>query len=121
MNNTNFLQILLTQTNVVYKFTCPFRKLLSENDITHNSYIGHTTTILSRRFTSHLSDINALKQHLMTKHNKDIEKHKSPDIRKILINNAKIKYKISNKNRLQILQTITMQKKNYYKKHSRQV
>ena len=36
----------------------------------------------------------------MTKHNKDNDKHKSPDIRKILINNTII-YKDNNKNRLQ--------------------
>ena len=34
----------------------------------------------------------------MTKHNKDANKLKSPDIRKILINNTKIIYKNNNKN-----------------------
>ena len=29
----------------------------------------------------------------MTKHNKDIDKLKSPDIKKILINNTKLTYK----------------------------
>ena len=56
----------------------------------------------------HLSDISAIKQHLKTKHNKDIDKLKSRDIRKILINNTKIMYKNNYKNRLQILEVITM-------------
>ena len=34
----------------------------------------------------------------MTRHNKDIDKLKSSDIRKILINNIKILYKDHNKN-----------------------
>ena len=79
----------LTQTNAVYKFTCPLRECFSKNDITPNTYIGHTTTTLSRCFTYHLSDISAIKQH-MTKHNKDPDKLKSPDIRKIPINKTKI-------------------------------
>ena len=44
----------------------------------------------------------------MTKHNKDTEKLKSPDIRKILINNAKIIYKSNNKNCLQISDALTI-------------
>ena len=50
----------------------------------------------------------------MTKHNKDTDKLKSYDIRKILINNTKILFKINNKNRLEILEALTMKKK---KKH----
>ena len=44
----------------------------------------------------------------MTKHHKDTDKPKSPDIWKILINNTKIIYKNNNKNRLQILEPIIM-------------
>ena len=68
--------------------------------------MGHTTTMLSRRLTYHLSDISAIKQHIMTKYNKDTDLLKSPDIRKILINNTKIIYK-NNKKHLQILKAIT--------------
>ena len=50
----------------------------------------------------------------MTKPNKDTNKPKSPDIRKILINNTKIIYKNKNKNRLQIIEAITMKIKNKY-------
>ena len=42
----------------------------------------------------------------MTKHNKNTDKFKSPNIRKILINNTKIINKNNNKNRLQILEAI---------------
>ena len=44
----------------------------------------------------------------MTKHNKDTEKLKSSDIRKILITNTKIIYKNNNKTRLQILEGLTI-------------
>ena len=44
----------------------------------------------------------------MTMDYKDTNKLKSPHIRKILINNAKIIYKNNNKNRLQILEAITI-------------
>ena len=47
----------------------------------------------------------------MAKYNKDTDKLKSLDIRKILINKAKIIYKNSNKNSLQILEAITILKK----------
>ena len=80
----------LTQTNVVYKFTCPFRECLMENNITPNTCIGYTTTTLFGRLTNHFCDVSTIKQYLRTKHNKDTDKVKSPDIRKILINNTKI-------------------------------
>ena len=48
----------------------------------------------------------------MIKNNKDTDKLKSPDIRKILINNINIIYKNNNKNRLQILEAITKKLKN---------
>ena len=106
-NNRNSDKTPLTQTNVVYKFICPFQECLSENNITPNTYIGHTTTTLSCCLTYHPSNISAIKQHLMTKHNKDTDKLKSPDIRKILINNTKNIYK-NNKNHLQIFEAITI-------------
>ena len=81
-----------------------------------NICFGHTTTTLSHRFTYHFSHTSAIKQHLMTKHNKDSDKLKSLDIRKILINNTKIIYKNNNKTRLQIVEVITIKnKKTYYK------
>ena len=44
----------------------------------------------------------------MTKYNKDIDKLKSLDIRKILINNTKIIYRNNNKDHLLILKAITI-------------
>ena len=46
----------------------------------------------------------------MTKHSKDTDKLKSPDIRKIPIDDIKIIYKNYNKSRLQILDGITIKK-----------
>ena len=102
---------LLRQTNIVYKFTRLFQECFTENSIIPNSYIGYKTTTLSRRLTYHLSDISAIKQLLMTNHKKDTDKLKSPDIRKIQINNTKIIYRKNNKNRLQILEAITIKNK----------
>ena len=108
-NNTNPPQTHLTQTNVLYEFTCPFWESFLENNITPNIYICHTTTTLTRHLTYHLPDISTIKQPNMTKHNKDNDKLKSPDIRKILINNTKIVYK-NNKN------PFTNPRSNNYKK-----
>ena len=44
-NNTNSVKIYLNQTNIVYKFICPFWEFLLKNK--NNSYIGYTTTTLS--------------------------------------------------------------------------
>ena len=52
------------------------------------------------------SDVSAIKQYLMIKHNKDTDNLKSPDIKKILIDNTNIINKNNNKNRLQILEAI---------------
>ena len=52
-----------------------------ENNITPNIYIGHTTTTLYRRLTDRFSDISAIKQHMMTKYNKDTDTLESPDMK----------------------------------------
>ena len=44
-----------------------------------------------------MSVMSAIKQYLITEHNKDTDKLKSPDITKILINNTKLCIKISTK------------------------
>ena len=66
-NNANSVKIHLNQTNVVYKFICPFRECLPKNK--NNSYIGYTTTTLSCRHTYNLSGNSAIKQHSIIKHN----------------------------------------------------
>ena len=110
-NNKNSDKPHLTQSNVVYRFICPFREYLSENNIIPNTYIGYTTTTLSRRLTYSLFEVSAIKQQIRTKHDKETDKLKSPDIKKILINNTKIIYKNNNINCLQILEAITIKKK----------
>ena len=45
---------------------------------TLNTYIGYTITTLTHRLIYNLSNINAIEQHIMTKHNKDTDKHKTP-------------------------------------------
>ena len=45
-NNTNFAKIHLYQTNVVYKFICPFCECLPKNK--NNSYIGNLLSFLLR-------------------------------------------------------------------------
>ena len=63
-----------------------------------------------KTLTYHLSDISAIEQHIITKYNKDTDKHKSPDIRKVLIYNTKIIYKNNSKKYLQILKAISIKK-----------
>ena len=52
-----------------------------------------------------------MKQQLITKHNIDTDKLKIPDIRKIMINNAKLMYKNNHKNCLETLDAIIIKKK----------
>ena len=61
------------QTNVVYKFICPFQEFLPKNK--NDSYIGYTTSMLSRRLTYHLSENNALKQYFIIKNNYSTNPH----------------------------------------------
>ena len=65
-----------------YLFIYAFRECLLENSIKINTYIGHTTTTLSRRITYHLSDKSTIKQHQITKYNNDAEKLTSSVIQK---------------------------------------
>ena len=91
IDNTNSTKIHLNKTNVVYKFTCPFRECLLKNK--NNSYTGYTTTILTRRFTYHLSENSTIKQHLIIKHNKSTNQLTSSDAQKIFTDNTIIIYK----------------------------
>ena len=84
-NNTNSAKIHLNQTNVVYKFICPFWECLPKNK--NNSYIGYTTTTLSHCVTYHLSENSDIK-HLIIKYNNNSNQLTSFDVRKILIDNT---------------------------------
>jgi hypothetical protein len=69
----------LQQTNVVYKFSCPYEDCKLQNNV---SYIGLTTTTLSRRLTCHLSS-GGPKTHFQLIHD-------APLTRTILEENTKI-------------------------------
>ena len=86
-NNTNSAKILLNQTNIVFKFICPFQKCLLK--IKNNIYMGYASTTLSRHLTYHLSENSTIKQHLIIKYNKSTDQITSSDVRKILTDNTK--------------------------------
>ena len=71
-------------------FTYRFQDCLSENYLKNNTYIGNTTTTLSRQLTYNFSDTSTIKQYLMTKHNNDTKKLPSSDKGKILNNHRRI-------------------------------
>ena len=101
-NNINSTKIHLNQTNVVYKFICPFWECLLTNK--NNSYIGYTTTTLYHHLTYHLSENSAIKQHLMIRYNNSTNQLTSSNVRKILTDNIIIIYKNNNKKRFQIIE-----------------
>lgn len=91
---------LLKETNVVYEFKCPF------GDCAHrpnNSYIGHTTTTLSRRMTMHLQN-GAPKQHLRSAHNRTLT-------RSDLLNNTAILTRCGHRNKLKVLEAVHIRDK----------
>ena len=74
-----------------------------------NSYIGYTTTTLSRCLTYHLSENSTIK-HLIIKHN-SANQLTSSNVRKILTDNIITIYKNNNKKRSQILEAIYIKNK----------
>ena len=88
---------LLDRTNVVYIFKCPLGDCVSNEN---NTYVGLTTTTLSRRLTNHLNVSSSITLHLK---NHSIPKSK---FRKILVENTIIRVHKINKLRLQILETL---------------
>lgn len=85
--------------NVIYKFTCPY-----ENCTSHSSYIGLTTTKLSRRLSYHLSQ-GGPKRHLLQEHN-------IPISRTILEENTEIMDQAQDKNRLLYLEALYIKRDN---------
>ena len=67
----------LKQSNVVYKFTCPYHQ-----DTPH-CYIGHTRTLLARRLTMHVQG-GSIKEHLKTQHQISINRQLLDDNTEIL-------------------------------------
>ena len=88
-NNSSPSIGVLQKTNVIYKFKCPLRDCISDNN---NIHVGLTSTTLSWRLTMHLSDTSSIAQHL--------KKHSCPttQLRKILTDNTTILEHQNNKN-----------------------
>ena len=72
----------------------------------YNSYIGYTTTTLSRCLTYYFSENSAIKQNLIIKHNKNTNQLTSSNGMKIFTDNLKI-----------IMKTITAPRSNMHKKY----
>jgi len=90
---------ILKQHHLVYEFKCNVGDCVHQN----NTYIGMTTTTLTRRLTMHKQD-GAIKNHFQTTHNTPIE-------RTHLDNNTRIIYKNHNFKLLQIAEAILIDKK----------
>ena len=84
----------LQQNNVIYEYNCS----TGDCERLQCSYIGFTTTTLSRRLTMHLQH-GAIKQH-------HAQKHSEPITRNIIVNNTKILRSESDCNRLQIFESL---------------
>ena len=99
-NSSPFTE-LLDKTNVVYMFKSPLEECVSKEN---NTYVGLTTTTLSRRLTMHLNDSSSIALHLKT--------HSIPkfNFRKILVENTTIADEI-NKLRPQIQEALHINKK----------
>ena len=89
----------MKRDHLIYEFTCPL------DDCAHQqtSYIGMTTTSLSRRLTMHKQE-GAIKSHMNNKHNTAIT-------RTILDNNTKIIYNNPNFIELKFAEAILIELK----------
>ena len=85
----------LKATNVIYEFHCPIGDCARRNN---SSYIGHTTTTLSRRITMHLQN-GAPERHIRLNHDKTLT-------RSMMVNNTSIIAKCSKKKKLAILEAV---------------
>ena len=90
----------IQQSHLVYQFTCPHEDCL----LRKSSYIGLTTTTLSRRLTCHLSD-GAPLLHFQDYHNQQLHRNTIEDNTKILI-------KENDHRRLKILEALYIQNNN---------
>jgi len=101
ITNNTATKTKLKQTNVIYEFHCPYGDcLLCDN----SSYIGMTTTSLSRRLTMHLRD-GAINDHITTKHGRSLT-------RQDLDNNTTIIKTCNTRRRLQIIEALTIRERN---------
>lgn len=100
INNLSKDTSILKAKNVVYEFKCPIGDCARRSNST---YIGYTTTSLSRRLTMHLQT-GAPKQHIKTTHNSDLT-------RSLLVDNTSILATCSNVNKLRILEAVFIRDK----------
>ena len=85
------------KTNIVYKYTCN----VGDCELQNSTYIGMTTTALSRRLTMHLAS-GGPKINMQNNHNSTIS-------RENLVQNTNILYYEPDFNRLQIVEAILIQ------------
>ena len=108
-NKTTFLK----STNVVYRFTCPHEDCQPRSDPV--SYIGHTTTTISRRLTYHKQN-GELERHMREAHNKHVT-------RQDLVENTKILHQETRRKRLRVLEAVYIHmfkpKMNIQREHDR--
>ena len=93
-NNITEVSNDLSRTGVVYEYNCPMGNCKSRN----NSYIGMTTTTLSRRLTLHLQN-GTPKTHTLQEHNVCLT-------RDMLVSNTTIIDGSSDKKRLQVMEAL---------------
>ena len=98
-NNNTQANDDMSRTGVVYQYTCPIGNCQFRN----NSYIGMTTTTLSRRLTSHLQT-GTPKTHTLQEHNVCLT-------REMLVANTTIIDSSSDRRRLQIKEALHIQEK----------
>ena len=94
-NNLACVPSLLKATNVVYRFKCTIGDCAR---LSNSTYIGHTSTTVSRRITMHLQD-GALLRHLDRCHGVSLT-------RDMMVDNTTILARCSDRRRLQILEAV---------------
>ena len=100
-NNQNTPPAELQQCNLIYEHTCNQDGC---EHLSNSSYIGYTTTTLSRRLTMHLGS-GAIKTHYNDTHNLGLNRQQ-------IVSDTKIIRKEQNFNRLQITEAILIQSRN---------
>ena len=94
INNCHRETSNLQKANVVYQFNCN----IGDCALQKTSYIGMTTTSLSRRLTMHLQE-GSPKQHLIEEHNVVLD-------RKYIVENTKILAMVNDRRRLPVMEAI---------------
>ena len=98
-NNMSYKREKLKCTNVVYQFICPHEDCRLRKE----TYIGVTTTSLSRRLTMHLRD-GAPKEHMQQQHNTTLT-------RQHLTENTTIITSCTDKRKLAVLESLHIHEK----------